>query len=175
MARKKTVDLENAEPLRDLPSSGIQVNYKHQTIIASDDTSEYALLTGGKICEANIGVVYIKPLSYVVKTITVINDIPDSVSGNVLLAYSYARPHENIINVNAVSRDHMTGGAVDINFAVDDTQSTIKFFIFNTLVGTTPVIGINGQAITPTVLMPNLMYLYEIPADTTEIVIARDD
>lgn len=61
MAKKKTIDLANAEPLRDLPSSGIQVNYKHQTIIASDETCEYALLTGGKVCEANIGVVYIKP------------------------------------------------------------------------------------------------------------------
>lgn len=61
MAKKRTIDLENAEPLRDLPSSGVQVSYKHQTIIASDDTSEYALLTRGKICEANIGVVYVKP------------------------------------------------------------------------------------------------------------------
>lgn len=61
MAKKRTIDLENAEPLRDLPSSGVQVSYKHQTIIASDNTSEYALLTGGKICEANIGVTYIRP------------------------------------------------------------------------------------------------------------------
>lgn len=61
MAKKRTIDLENAEPLRDLPSSGVQVSYKHQTIIASDETSEYALLTGGKKCEANIGVTYIRP------------------------------------------------------------------------------------------------------------------
>jgi hypothetical protein len=61
MAKKRTIDPENAEPLRDLPSSGIQVNYKHQTIIASDETSEYALLTKDKVCEANIGVTYIKP------------------------------------------------------------------------------------------------------------------
>lgn len=61
MAKKRTIDLENAEPLRNLPSSGVQVNYKHQTIIASDETSEYALLTRGKICEANIGVTYIRP------------------------------------------------------------------------------------------------------------------
>lgn len=176
MARKKTVDLENAEPLRDLPSSGIQVNYKHQTIIASDDTSEYALLTRGKICEANIGVAYIKPLSYVAKKITVVNDIPAAVSGTVLLVCSCANlgtmPD---IDVDAFSREHMAGGSVNIPFAVDDAQTTIRFFVFNKLTGTTPVIEIDGQVITPTVLMPNLMYLYVIPANTTEIVIATAD
>lgn len=61
MAKKKTIELNNAEPLRDLPTSGVMVSYKHQTIAASDETAEYALLTRGKKCEANIEVTYIRP------------------------------------------------------------------------------------------------------------------
>lgn len=61
MTKKKTIELNNAEPLRDLPTSGVMVSYKHQTIAASDDTAEYALLTRGKKCEANIEVTYIRP------------------------------------------------------------------------------------------------------------------
>lgn len=61
MAKKKTIELNNAEPLRDLPTSGVMVSYKHQIIAASDETAEYALLTRGKKCEANIEVTYIRP------------------------------------------------------------------------------------------------------------------
>ena len=61
MAKKKTIELNNAETLRDLPTSGVMVSYKHQTIAASDETAEYALLTRGKKCEANIEVTYIRP------------------------------------------------------------------------------------------------------------------
>lgn len=61
MGKKKTVNL-NGEPLRDAPfTEGVQITYKHNTIAQSADTVEYALETGGKAVEADIGVVYVKP------------------------------------------------------------------------------------------------------------------
>ena len=61
MAKKRTINLEKTEALRDVPSSGVMVTYQQQTIAASDDSAEFTLLTAGKMCVNNIGVIYNQP------------------------------------------------------------------------------------------------------------------